>query len=87
MQKNIERLKLRAAYFVWKDYAKRITLITRDIEGKKAGLKKVEDIDTAREEIRHLKKVRVIYSAQAKKYKKDFRSRNRTYSMKKKGEN
>jgi hypothetical protein len=89
MERDIEKFKLRVTYAMWREYAKKITNLTKDIEQKKLASSNKEGLvlKEARKEIRHLKKVRAHYGRRAKKYKKDFRSKNRTYSMKKKGEN
>ena len=89
MEKDLEKLKLRITYAMWREYAKKITSVTQDIEQKKTSARTKEGFAAkeAWREIKHLKEVRVYYGKRAKKYKKDFRSMNRTYSMKKKGEN
>ena len=75
-------------YAMWREYARKITSLTLDIEGKKKALREKEggDLKKAITEVKHLKKVRKYYSGRAKLYKKDFRTKNRSYSMKKKGE-
>ena len=88
MEKNIEKLKLRMTYAMWREYARKITSLTLDIEAKKKAFhgKEGGDLEKAITEVKHLKKVRKYYSGRAKTYKKDFRTKNRSYSMKKKGE-
>ena len=43
MEKDLEKLKLRITYAMWREYARKITAVTQDIEQKKTAAKIKED--------------------------------------------
>ena len=61
MEKDLEKLKLRITYAMWREYARKITAVTQDIEQKKTAAKIKEDFAAkeAWREIKHRREVRV----------------------------